>query len=146
MLYCPGRSVHDKKLQHSSWALMFYQSYLLWMGVFRQGAKVWFLLSFHVATWQRLLKKMCIGFQFVIKCKLARYSSTSISNWLFVFWCDSWPELFSPPVVQVWLLLDLSGGVEKAQLVYRGLLSLHSLWGHPAGGGAVKGDDWRGAC
>lgn len=34
--------------------------------------------------------------------------------------------------------------MEKAQLVDRRLLSLHPLRGHPAGGGAVQGDDWRG--
>lgn len=34
--------------------------------------------------------------------------------------------------------------MEKAQLVDRRLLSLHALRSHPAGGGAVQGDDRRG--
>lgn len=46
--------------------------------------------------------------------------------------------------VQVWLLLDMSGGVEEAQLINRRLLSLYSLWGHPTAGGAVQGDDCGG--
>ncbi len=46
--------------------------------------------------------------------------------------------------MQVRLLLDLSGGVEEAQLINRRLLSLHSLWGHPTARGAVEGDDCGG--
>lgn len=48
------------------------------------------------------------------------------------------------PLVQIWFLLDLPGGMEKAQLVDRRLLSLHTLRSHPAGGGAVQGDDGGG--
>lgn len=53
-------------------------------------------------------------------------------------------NLLSLGVVQVWLLLDLPGRVEEAQLLNRWLLPLYPLWSHPAARRAIQGDDRRG--
>lgn len=68
----------------------------------------------------------------------------SLFHLLYYAYNLKWEQLVCLSVVQVWFLLDLSGGVEEAQLVDRRILSLYSLWGHPTARGAVQGDDCGG--
>lgn len=46
--------------------------------------------------------------------------------------------------VQVWLLLDMLRRMEEAQLFYRRILQMYSLWGYSACRGTVQRDDSRG--